>query len=68
MPKPGTFKPKKSVLKRMKLTAKGKVKRKSANKSHLMSGRSAKRSRNGRKSVICPPVEQRRVRQMLGLQ
>ena len=43
MPK---LKPHKGILKRMKLTRRGKVMRKRANRGHLMSTKGAKRKRN----------------------
>jgi len=68
MAKPGAFKPNKGALKRVKVTGTGKIKRRRANMSHLMSTMSAKRRRNGRSAAVCPPTEQRRFREMLGLQ
>ena len=64
----GAFKPNKGALKRIRVTASGKVKRRKAGMSHLMSGISPKRRRNNRQAAICPPPEQKRFRQMLGLQ
>ncbi len=49
MPKMKTHK---GTKKRMKLTAKGKVKHKSANAGHLMSSKSGDRCRNLRKSCF----------------
>lgn len=68
MARTGAFKPNKGALKRFKVTGTGKVLRRRANMSHLMSGMSAKRRRNGRQVATCPPSEQVRVRKMLGLQ
>ncbi len=64
----GAFKPNKGLQKRVKVTGTGKIKRRRANMSHLMSSMSAKRRRKGRSAAICPPCEQRRARRMLGLQ
>jgi large subunit ribosomal protein L35 len=49
MPKQKTNK---SVRKRMKVTANGKIKRHKANKRHLLAGRTSKRKRQLRRSVI----------------
>ena len=67
MAKPGAFKPNKGALKRVKVTGTGKIKRRRANMSHLMSTMSAKRRRKGRSGAICTPSEQRRFHFMLGL-
>jgi large subunit ribosomal protein L35 len=42
----------KSVRKRMKITANGKVKRHKGNKRHLLAGRTTKRKRQLRRTVI----------------
>ncbi len=68
MAKPGKFKPNKGALKRVKVTGTGKIKRSRANMSHLMSAMSPKRRRKGRSAAMCKPSEQKRFRQMLGLQ
>ena len=49
MPK---MKTNKSVKKRFRLTASGKVKRNKCNRRHLLSGRTSKRKRHLRQSVI----------------
>ncbi len=49
MPKQKTNK---SVKKRMKVTASGKIKRRKVNKRHLLSGRSTKRKRQLRQAEI----------------
>ena len=49
MPKQKTNK---SIRKRMKITASGKIKRRKGNKRHLLSGRTTKRKRQLRRSVI----------------
>ena len=63
----GAFKPNKGAKKRIRLTATGKVKRRRANTSHLMSAMSPKRRRKARTAKTCPPAEQRRFREMLGV-
>jgi len=68
MARPGKFKPKKAVLRRVKVTGTGKVKFRGVNKSHLMSGRSAKQSRQARRPSTLPRCEERRCRQALGLE
>jgi large subunit ribosomal protein L35 len=62
MPK---MKTSKSVAKRFKITASGKVKRRQANKSHILTKKSPKRKRHLRDAVIAAPGDSRRVRKML---
>ena len=64
MPK---MKTSKSVAKRFKVTAKGKVKRRQANKSHILTKKAPKRKRHLRDAQIAKPGDARRVRKMLGL-
>jgi len=49
-------KPHKGVKKRVKITARGKVKRPKAGKSHLMSGKSGRRRQRLRKQVGVSPA------------
>ncbi len=51
--------------KRFSLTAKGKVKRASSYKGHLLEKKSSKRKRNLKGSTICDKVEERKVKRML---
>lgn len=67
MAKPGAFKPHKGALKRVRVTSKGKIKRRRAGMSHLMSGISPKRRRKGRSAAICTKSEERRFQTMIGL-
>lgn len=67
MAKPGAFKPNKGVVKRFKVTAKGKVKHGGVGLGHLCSHKPGKRRRKLRRPATCPPCEQKRVLQMLGL-
>jgi large subunit ribosomal protein L35 len=62
MPK---MKTSKSVAKRFKITGKGKVKRRQANKSHILTKKAPKRKRHLRDAVIAAPGDSRRVRRML---
>ena len=62
MPK---MKTSKSVAKRFKITGKGKVKRRQANKSHILTKKAPKRKRHLRDAVIAAPGDSRRVRKML---
>jgi large subunit ribosomal protein L35 len=62
MPK---MKTSKSVAKRFKITGKGKVKRRQANKSHILTKKAPKRKRHLRDAVIAAKGDSRRVRKML---
>jgi large subunit ribosomal protein L35 len=64
MPK---MKTNKSTAKRFKITAKKKVKRRQANKSHILTKKAPKRKRHLRDATIAAPGDSRRVRKMLGL-
>lgn len=59
-------KTKRAVVKRMKLTKSGKVKRHQAFTSHIMVRRSTKRKRQLRKGVICPGKMGKNMAKMLG--
>ncbi|MBN1268136.1 MAG: 50S ribosomal protein L35 [Kiritimatiellae bacterium] len=58
MPKQKT---KKSVAKRFKLTARGKVKRSSCSRGHLFTGKSRKRKRQLKGGVILGPADHARI-------
>lgn len=62
MPK---MKTNRSAAKRFKLTGKGKVKRRQANKSHILTKKTSKRKRHLRDSKIAAPGDARRVKKML---
>jgi large subunit ribosomal protein L35 len=62
MPK---MKTNKSVSKRFKITGTGKVKRRQANKSHILTKKAPKRKRHLRDAVIAAPGDTRRVKKML---
>jgi len=64
MPK---MKTNKSTLKRFKITGKGKVKRRQANKSHILTKKAPKRKRHLRDAKIAAKGDSRRVRKMLGM-
>jgi large subunit ribosomal protein L35 len=49
------------------VTAKGKVKRRQAKKSHILTKKAPKRKRHLRDAQIAAPGDARRVRKMLGL-
>lgn len=61
------FKPKKSVKKRFKLTATGKLKAGHSNTSHLMSGRSSKKKRQLGRPQILFEGHARNMRRMMGV-
>lgn len=63
MPKMKTHK---GTKKRMKLTANGKVKHRSANSGHLMSGKSGDRCRNLRRATTLSGGIRKRVQRTLG--
>jgi large subunit ribosomal protein L35 len=62
MPK---MKTNKSVAKRFKVTASGKVKRGHAFKSHILTKKSQKRKRHLRKPDLCAPGDAKRIKKML---
>jgi large subunit ribosomal protein L35 len=62
MPK---MKTNRSAAKRFKVTAKGKVKRRQAFKSHILTKKSPKRKRQLRGPQICAKGDERRIKRML---
>jgi large subunit ribosomal protein L35 len=62
MPK---MKTSKAAAKRFKVTKSGKIKRKKAYSSHIMTKKSAKRRRNLRKSKLVDKSDLRRIKQLL---
>lgn len=53
------------AAKRFKVTGTGKIKRFKANKSHLLTGKPAKRMRALRKSALVPEVQMDNVKKLL---
>lgn len=64
MPKRKTHK---GLLKRVKLTARGKAKKHKAGSGHLMSHKSGKRRRQLRKANTVAPCELKKIRRLAGL-
>ncbi len=62
MPK---MKTNKSAAKRFKITGKGKIKRRRANKSHLNEEKSAKRKRRLRKPTLVSEKEVKKIKKLL---
>ena len=62
MPK---MKTNRSAAKRFKITGKGKVVRRQANKSHILTKKTSKRKRHLRDSKIAAPGDSARVKRML---
>lgn len=62
MPK---FKPNKGLLKRVRITARGKVKFKHAGKSHLNSGLTGAKNRQLRRPAVAKAGDMRRLERML---
>jgi large subunit ribosomal protein L35 len=62
MPK---MKTSRGAAKRFKRTASGKLKRYRASKSHLLTGKSAKRMRPLRKSAVVDPADAKRMRKLV---
>lgn len=62
MPK---LKPHKGLKKRVKVTAKGKVKRPKAGKGHLMSGKSGRRRQRLRKKTEASPAFSKNIKKAL---
>lgn len=62
MPK---LKTKGAAKKRLRLTATGKIKRASANHSHILTKKSSKRKRQLRKMTLVAKVDQPRLKKML---
>ena len=65
MRRPKGIKTKKSVAKRFKLTATGKVMRKHAGRRHLLVHKSPKRRRRLRQSAVVSPTDTYRITQNL---
>ncbi len=65
----GKLKPKthKGLRKRIRVTGRGKVKRKKAFRGHLLSSRSSKRRRRLRRTVVLTTRDARRTLEKLGL-
>jgi len=59
------MKPHKGLLKRVKVTARGKILRRKANKGHLMSSKTGKRRRRLGKAGVIAPSEMKRAMRML---
>jgi large subunit ribosomal protein L35 len=64
MPK---MKTNRSAAKRFKVTGKGKVVRRQANKSHILTKKTSKRKRHLRDAKIAQKGDERRVKRMLGM-
>lgn len=62
MPK---LKTKKGVVKRFKITKSGKVKKRRANRGHILSKKTAKRKRKLRKSSYLVATDAKKVRRMM---
>ncbi|MBN1917324.1 MAG: 50S ribosomal protein L35 [Verrucomicrobia bacterium] len=62
MPKQKT---RKGVVKRFKLTATGKVKRRRAFGRHLMTDKTSKRKRNLRQGTLVAPADEKRISAMI---
>jgi large subunit ribosomal protein L35 len=65
MRRPKGIKTRKSVAKRFKITARGKVMRRHAGKRHLLQTKSAKRRRGLRSAVVVDPTDAYRITQSL---
>jgi len=55
----------KSVAKRFKITGSGRVKRRRAFKSHILTKKTSKRKRRLRKEDMCAPGDAKRIKRML---
>lgn len=62
MPKMKTHR---GAAKRFKKTSKGKIKRRKAYKSHILTKKSAKRKRNLRKGALVDKADEKRIDQLL---
>ena len=62
MPK---LKTRRSVAKRFRFTAKGKIRRAQANRSHLLTHRSSKRKRKLSQRELISPADQERIKRLL---
>lgn len=56
-----------AAAKRFKRTAKGKLKRRKAYKSHILAKKSRKRKRNLRKSALVSSADEKRIKRLLGM-
>jgi large subunit ribosomal protein L35 len=65
MPK---IKTRRAAAKRFKLTAGGRIRRRKANKGHLLTRKTRKRKRALRQSALVSGVDERRIKRQLGLQ
>lgn len=65
MRRPKGIKTKKSVAKRFKISARGKVMRSRAGRRHLLQGKSPKRRRSLGKGVVVDPTDTYRITQNL---
>lgn len=63
MPK---MKVKGSVKKRLRVTGAGRIKRAQANHSHILTKKTAKRKRRLRDTTLIAPVDERRMKRLLG--
>lgn len=63
MPKMKTHR---GAAKRLKKTASGKLKRKRANKSHILTKKSPKRKRNLRETTLVDKTDEKRIGRLLG--
>ncbi|HUG43545.1 MAG TPA: 50S ribosomal protein L35 [Acidobacteriota bacterium] len=59
------LKTKKSASKRFHLTGRGKIRRRRAFASHILTKKTPKRKRNLRKAALVSPSDEKRVKQML---
>ncbi len=64
MPKMKTLR---GAAKRFKLTASGRLKRESANRSHILTKKSPKRLRHLRKASVVGKEDENRIKRMLGM-
>jgi large subunit ribosomal protein L35 len=64
MPKQKT---KRAAAKRFKVTGSGKVTRRKAFKSHILTKKHPKRKRRLRQGITLSPADQRRIRRLLGV-
>jgi large subunit ribosomal protein L35 len=64
MPKMKTVK---AASKRFKLTGSGRLKRESANRSHILTKKAPKRLRQLRKASLVAAVDEPRIKRMLGM-
>ena len=56
-----------AAAKRFKLTASGRIRRRKANKGHLLTRKTRKRKRTLRKLAMVSAVDERRIKRQLGL-